>query len=123
MAGNRLGAFMEMAERMAKLESWAEGHTDQCKERYQDIRGDTTEIKAQIGSLVASLESTVKRIHERNEATSQQLAAEREFNATERSKIHSRIDGEKIKTLAGMVTGLLGLLGAVLQWAVGHVRP
>ncbi len=97
---------MEIPERMAKVESWQETHTDQCKERYQDIRGDTAEIKGTLLNMTLDLKQAVERIHARIDDTTKDLV-----------QIDGRIDKQKIWNLSAVLTAA----AAIIAWLAEHL--
>lgn len=90
---------MSEAERLARLETWKDGHEDRCAERYKDIKDDTQDIKGALTSMSAELKAAVSRIHDRVDGHD------------------GKISGLKIWVLGGCVTLLLTILGyAVTTW-------
>ena len=52
-------------ERIVRLETWKDSHESRCKERYDDIKSDTEDIKRIVASMAGDLKSSVERIHSR----------------------------------------------------------
>lgn len=73
-----------------------ENHKDQCTERYNRIRDDTTEIKATLLAIQQDLKSATDRVHTRIDSA------------------FSKIGAQKVWILSGGGLLLLTILGYVL---------
>ena len=88
-------------ERLAKLETWREGHEYRCAERYNDIKSDASDIKQAVNAMAVDLKSAVERIHGRIDGQD------------------GKIGGLKIWTLSGAASILLG----AFSYVVTHWGP
>ena len=88
------------AERLARLETWKDGHEGRCAERYEDIKSDANDIKNAVASMSSDLKAAVSRIHDRIDGQD------------------GRISAQKAAALTALVVLLISVLGYVLAtWA------
>lgn len=102
----------DIPERVARLETWSTGHEDQCKERYQQIKSDTAEIKGVLVSMSSELKNAVARIHDRIDSEAQTAR-----NAT--SAVDGKVSGHKIWLLSSAVA----IAGSIIVFLIDKVWP